>query len=82
MAGSRPGYLTINGGRPVYLCGPDNPEEFLFLGELNKDGTRSGPQQQIIDAIGKSGANAFHIMMFCTDGNTRHPRKHVRSVVV
>lgn len=64
VAGGRPGYLKINGGRPVYLCGPDNPEEFLFLGELNDDGTRSGPQMEIINAIGKSGANAFHFMMF------------------
>ncbi|MGQ9574383.1 MAG: hypothetical protein ACUVUC_03630 [Thermoguttaceae bacterium] len=64
VAGQRPGYLKINGGQPVYLCGPDNPEDFLFLGELNPDGTRSGPQREIIDFLGKSGSNAFHIMMF------------------
>ena len=63
VAGKKPGILKLNGGRPVYLCGPDNPEDFLFLGKLNGDGTRSGPQMDIIDAIGKSGANAFHFQM-------------------
>ena len=64
IAGGPPGQLKYNGGKPVFLCGPDNPEDFLFLGELNPDGTRSGPQREIIDYLGKSGANAFHIMMF------------------
>ena len=45
IAGGRPGYLKYNGGGPVFLCGPDNPGEFLFLGTLNKDGTRSGGRQ-------------------------------------
>lgn len=63
VAGERPGILKINGGKPVYLCGPDNPEDFLFLGKLNVDGTRSGPQMDIIDTLGTSGANAFHFQM-------------------
>ncbi|OHB77012.1 MAG: hypothetical protein A2Z25_22510 [Planctomycetes bacterium RBG_16_55_9] len=63
-AGSNPGYLKYNGGGPVFLCGPDNPETFLFLGDLNPDGTRSnGEQQQVINRIIKSGANAFHFQM-------------------
>ncbi|MBN2313224.1 MAG: hypothetical protein JXM79_04800 [Sedimentisphaerales bacterium] len=63
VAGNKPGILKLNGGKPVYLCGPDNPEDFLFLGKLNSDGTRSGPQMDIIDTIGTSGANAFHFQM-------------------
>ena len=46
VAGSNPGYLKYNGGGPVFLCGPDNPEDFLFRGKLNPDGTRSGGGQQ------------------------------------
>jgi len=63
VAGTAPGYLKYNGGGAAFLCGPDNPEDFLFLGKLNGDGTRSGPQMEIIDLIGKSGANAFHFQM-------------------
>jgi len=65
VAGANPGYLKYNGGGPAFLCGPDNPETFLFLGDLNPDGTRSnGQQQSIIDRLVKSGANAFHFQMF------------------
>jgi hypothetical protein len=64
VAGGRPGYLKINGGPPLFLCGPDNPEDFLFLGKLNPDGTRSGPQMEMIEFLGRSGVNAFHFQMF------------------
>ena len=65
VAGSNPGTLKYNGGGPAFLCGPDNPETFLFLGDLNPDGTRSNGQQQlVIDRLAKSGANAFHCQMF------------------
>jgi len=65
VAGKNPGYLKYNGGGPAFLCGPDNPETFLFLGDVNPDGTRSNGQQQlIIDRLVKSGVNAFHCQMF------------------
>lgn len=34
-----PGYPKYNGGGASFLCGPDNPEDFLFLGRLNGDDT-------------------------------------------
>jgi hypothetical protein len=40
VVGENPGHLKYNGGGPVFLCGPDNPETFLFIGDLNPDGTR------------------------------------------
>lgn len=65
VAGGKPGYFKYNGGGPAFLCGPDNPELFLFLGDLNPDGTRSkGQQQQIIDRVAASGANAFHVILW------------------
>ncbi len=65
VAGHRPGYLKYNGGGPVFLCGPDNPEEFLFLGTLNEDGPRSGGrQEQLIETMAKAGVSAFHCQMF------------------
>lgn len=78
--GKNPGYLKYNGGGTAFLCGPDNPEDFLFLGDLNADGTRSnGPQQLIIDRMAEAGVNAFHFQMFrmrrCNikdEGDDRH----------
>ena len=65
VKGSKPGYLKYNGGGPVFLCGPDNPEEFLFLGKLNADGTRSGGrQEQLIDTMAAAGVNVMHCQMF------------------
>jgi len=64
VAGSNPGYLKYNGGGPVFLCGPDNPEDFLFRGTLNADGTRSGGgQTEAINRMAKAGVNAFHCQM-------------------
>ncbi len=65
VAGSNPGYLKYNGGGPAFLSGPDDPEAFFFLGDLNPDGTRSGgPQDEIIARLGKTGVSAFHALMF------------------
>ena len=64
VAGSNPGYLKYNGGGPVFLSGPDNPEDFLFQGTLKADGTRSGGKQtEMIDRMAKAGVNAFHCQM-------------------
>ncbi len=65
VAGGRPGYFKYNGGGPAYLCGPDDPEAFLFLGELAPDGTRrNGPQEQIIARLAAAQVSAFHCQMF------------------
>ncbi|MDA0194482.1 MAG: hypothetical protein O2887_05770 [Bacteroidetes bacterium] len=65
VAGCQPSNLKYNGGGPAFLCGPDNPEDFLFRGELNPDGTRSGgKQEEIIAKLARSGANSFHCQMF------------------
>ena len=64
VAGSNPGYLKYNGGGPVFLSGPDNPEDFLFRGTLNADGTRSGGgQTEMIDRMARARVNAFHCQM-------------------
>jgi hypothetical protein len=41
VAGQSPGHLKYNGGGPAFLCGPDNPEDFLFRGTLNASGERA-----------------------------------------
>ncbi len=65
VAGANPGYLKYNGGGPVFLSGPDNPEDFLYLGTLNPDGTRSdGEQSAMIARMARAGVNAFHCLIF------------------
>jgi len=65
VAGDRPGHLKYNGGGPAFLCGPDNPEDFLFRGRLEPDGTRSGGgQEEMIERLATAGLNAFHCQMF------------------
>lgn len=57
--------LKYNGGGPVFLCGPNNPEDSLFRGELDSDGTRSGGgQEEMIQRMARYGVNAFHCQMF------------------
>lgn len=65
ISGTHPGYLKYQGGGPVFLAGPDNPEEFLFRGTLKEDGTRSGGgQEEMIERMAAAGVNAFHCQMF------------------
>lgn len=65
VGGANPGYLKYNGGGPAYLCGPDNPEDFLYRGTLNEDGTRSGGgQEEMIAKMAAAKVNAFHCQMF------------------
>ena len=46
---------------PFYLGGPGGPEDFFFRGTRNADGTRSGDQQTIINALGASGVNGLYV---------------------
>jgi hypothetical protein len=65
VAAGRPGYLKYNGGGPAYLCGPDDPEAFFYLGELAPDGTRrNGPQEEIINRLAAAQVSAFHCQIF------------------
>ncbi|MBZ0296943.1 MAG: hypothetical protein K8L99_30560, partial [Anaerolineae bacterium] len=60
---------------PFFWAGPGGPEGFLFRGSINPDGTRTGDQQAIIDAIGSSGANAMYVQMVRShggDGESTH----------
>lgn len=65
VAGMNPGYLKLNGGRAIYLSGPDDPETFLYLGAPNPDSTRFGGQQsEIIARLASQGVTAFHCQIF------------------
>ena len=40
-----------HGGDHVFICGPGDPEDFLYVGERNADGTRNGDQLERINKL-------------------------------
>ncbi len=62
---------------PFYLGGPGGPEDFLYRGTRNANGTRTGDQQTIIDAIQGTGANCIYLMAVRTHGgDSKNDKTH------
>jgi len=60
---------------PFFMCGPGDPEGFLYRGTSNPDGTRNGDQMAIIDKIKGSGANCLYMQIVRShggDGESSH----------
>lgn len=55
-----PRWLRWSDGAPFFLCGPGDPENFLFRGELQPDGTRKGDQSELMKKVAASGANCLY----------------------
>ncbi len=61
--------------KPFLLCGPGDPEDFLYRGALNPDGTRDGDQMRLIDKLKGTGANCIYLMAVRShggDGDATH----------
>jgi parallel beta-helix repeat protein len=62
---------------PCFICGPGDPEGFLYRGTRNEDGTRNGDQMTIINKIKGTGANSIYLMAVRSHGgdgdNTQNP---------
>ncbi|MBT3383615.1 MAG: hypothetical protein HN778_02215 [Prolixibacteraceae bacterium] len=78
---NHPGYLAYNGVGPAFLCGPDNPENFLWFGDKFKpNGTVEDDGQEVmIQTLAENNVNAIHFQMFrmqkCNyknEGDDRH----------
>jgi len=54
--------------RPLLLCGPGDPEDFLYRGKLKRDGTRGGDQMQLIDKLKSTGANCIYLQAVRSHG--------------
>ncbi|MEM7249354.1 MAG: thrombospondin type 3 repeat-containing protein [Acidobacteriota bacterium] len=53
--------LRLEGGGPLFLCGPGDPEDFFYRGDRNPDGTRvNGTQQDVLDQIVEHGGNTIY----------------------
>ena len=70
-----PQWLKRRGGGPFFMCGPGDPEDFLYRGKLNPDGTRNGDQEALIERLKGTGANCIYLMAVRShggDGNKTH----------
>ncbi|RPJ24748.1 MAG: hypothetical protein EHM35_16105, partial [Planctomycetaceae bacterium] len=62
-------------GHAFFMCGPGDPEGFLYRGTLNPDGTRAGDQMQLIQKLKGTGANCLYLMAVRShggDGDSTH----------
>ncbi len=53
---------------PYFLCGPGDPEGFLYRGRLDPDGTRHGDQVNMIDKLANYGGNSIYMIAVRTNG--------------
>ena len=53
---------------PFFLCGPGDPEGFLYRGKRNADGTRKGDQMQLIEKLNRYGGNSVYFIAVRTNG--------------
>jgi hypothetical protein len=87
-----PQWLKRKGGGPFFMCGPGDPEDFLYRGDLRPDGTRDGDQMRLIEKMKGTGANCIYLMAVRShggDGDKTHnpfvnndPRKGINSGVL
>jgi hypothetical protein len=87
-----PQWLKRKGGGPFFMCGPGDPEDFLYRGKLNPDGTRDGDQMALIEKLKGTGANCIYLMAVRShggDGDKTHnpfvnndPRRGINSKVL
>ncbi len=53
---------------PYFMCGPGDPEGFLYRGTRNPDGTRNGDQSELIEKVRVNGGNCLYLMAVRTHG--------------
>ena len=63
-----PRWLQRHEGRPLFICGPGEPEDFLYRGPRRRDGTRDGDQLAWIDQLVTHGGNCLYLQAVRTHG--------------
>lgn len=69
-------WLKYNQGGPFFMCGPGDPEGFLYRGRLNSDGTRTGDQMSLIHKLKDTGANSIYLMAVRSHGGDGNPTEN------
>lgn len=70
-----PSYLMRKDGSHVFICGPGDPEGFLYRGEIQSDGTRLGDQEAIVSRLMNYGGNCLYVQAVRShggDGESNH----------
>lgn len=65
---NNPAWLKYHQGGPFFMCGPGDPEGFLYRGTINPDGTRNGDQMLLINKLKNTGANCVYLMAVRSHG--------------
>ena len=68
-----PQSLMRQGSGHVFICGPGDPEDFLYAGRRNPDGTRDGDQVQRIRKLIEHGGNCIYLQVVRTHGGDAGP---------
>ncbi|MGH9844138.1 MAG: Ig-like domain-containing protein, partial [Blastocatellia bacterium] len=63
-----PQWLKRQGGGHLFMCGPGDPEGFLYRGQRNTDGARDGDQMAVINKLARHGGNALYLIAVRTPG--------------
>jgi len=63
-----PAWLMYENGEPFFMCGPGDPEGFLYRGAREPDGTRAGDQMALIEKLSATGANSIYLMAVRSHG--------------
>jgi hypothetical protein len=61
-------WLARSDGRSIFICGPGDPEGFLYRGTRNADGTRNGDQMQLIQTLAATSANSIYLIAVRSHG--------------
>ena len=61
-------WLFHSDGTPLFLCGPGDPEGFLYRGTLLPNGTRNGDQNALIQKVIGTGANCMYVIAVRSHG--------------
>tara|TARA_Y100000588_G_scaffold101906_1_gene110784 strand:- start:1117 stop:1530 length:414 start_codon:yes stop_codon:yes gene_type:complete len=65
---NHPQWLKRQRGDPFFICGPNDIEGFLYLGERQLDETRKGPQESMIRKLIKHGGYCIYMQIVRAHG--------------
>ncbi len=63
-----PAWFAYENEGPFFMCGPGDPEDFLYRGTRNANGTRTGDQAALISKLAGTGANCIYMQMVRSHG--------------
>jgi len=70
-----PSWFMYSDGQPFFLAGAGDPENFLYRGSRNSDGTRTGDQIELINKRQGAGVNGIYLQAIRShggDGDSTH----------